>query len=392
MSFRHFVRTYVPLPVRAAIRRTFFPAVADKPPVNLAQHRPAKSVCGKSVAVAGVYRSGTGLGRAAELVARTLAARGATVTRVDVTADLGLPLRGADDFVRPAQCLASDITDVVLVLNPDNCHALHSFDLNWLLGRCVIGHWIWELERAPASWAKNLVSFDRIWAPTDLVAESIQAGLPMLKGRVEVVPYAFEDDPMPHFSASARKDCRVRLGLDQRASVLGYAFSAGSNYYRKNPEAAVDVFKKVFASRETPAVLLLRSNDLHEFPRELGSLIESIAGDDRIRLHGHDSPIGLYDFYAALDLLISPSRAEGFGLTLIEAAQAGVPVVTTGWRLPEAILRDPLIHAVGYDLVPVDEKQGHYREVADTLWAEPRIDEMSKAISTVLSQRLVTGR
>jgi glycosyltransferase involved in cell wall biosynthesis len=392
MSFRRFARIFVPLTVRVAIRRTFFPTAIDLPPVNLARHRPAKSVCGKRVVVAGVYRSGTGLGRAAELVARTLAARGATVTRVDVTADLGFPLRGADDFLSPAQCLAPDVTDVVLVLNPDNCHALHFFDLNWLLGRCVIGHWIWELERAPASWAKNVGSFDRIWAPTELVAESIEAALPMLNSRVEVVPYAFEDDPMPHFSASAREDCRVRLGLDQRASVLGYAFSAGSNYYRKNPEAAVDVFKKVFASREAPAVLLLRSNDLHAFPRERERLLQSIAGDDRIRLHEHDSPIGLQDFYAAIDVLISPSRAEGFGLTLIEAAQAGVPVVTNGWRLPEAILRDPLIHAVGYDLVPVEEKQGHYREVTDTLWAEPRIDEMAKAISTVLSQRLVSER
>ena len=392
MSFRRLVRTFVPLTVRVAIRRTFFPSAVDRPPVNLARHRPAKSVGGKNVAVAGVYRSGTGLGRAAELVARTLAARGATVTRVDVTEELGLPVRGADAFVRPAQCLATEITDVVLVLNPDNCHALHYFNLKWLLERCLIGHWIWELERAPASWVKNVVSFDRIWAPTELVADSIEAGLPMLSGRVEVVPYAFEDDPMPHFSASAREDCRARLGLDRRASVLGYAFSAGSNYYRKNPEAAVDVFKKAFASPEVPAVLLLRSNDLHEYPRERARLLQRIAGDDRIRLHEHDRPISLHDFYAALDVLISPSRAEGFGLTLIEAAQAGVPVVTNGWRLPEAILRDPLIHAVGYDLVPVEEKQGHYREVADTLWAEPRIDEMSKAISTVLAQRFVGER
>jgi glycosyltransferase involved in cell wall biosynthesis len=392
MSFKRFVKPFVPPPVRAAIRRAFFPAPAQKPPIDLARYRPARSVGGKSIVVAGVYRSGTGLGRAAELVARTLAVRGATVTRVDVTADLGFHLRGADDFIRPAQCLAPDVTDLVLVLNPDNCHALHSFDLNWLLGRCVIGHWIWELERAPASWVKNVASFDRIWAPTDLVANSIEAGLPMLSGRIEVVPYAFEDDPMPHFSAAARQDCRDRLGLDRRAAVLGYAFSAGSNYYRKNPEAAVHVFKKVFASSATPGVLLLRSNDLHAFPRERERLLQTIAGDDRIRLHEHDSPISLHDFYAALDVLISPSRAEGFGLTLIEAAQAGVPVVTNGWRLPEAILRDPLIHAVGYDLVPVEEHQGHYREVADTLWAEPRMDEMSKAISTVLLQRLVSER
>ena len=43
------------------------------------------------------------------------------------------------------------------------------------------------------------------------------------------------------------------------------------------------------------------------------------------------------DFYAAIDIYLSTSRAEGYGLNLVEAAQAGIPVVTTGWRLAPEI-------------------------------------------------------
>src|SRR5204862_8273610 len=96
----------------------------------------------------------------------------------------------------------------------------------------------------------------------------------------------------------------------------------------------------------------------------------------RVRLHGATNRIGLTDFYGIIDVLVSPSRAEGYGLTLVEAVQSGVPVVTSRCRLSPDILDLPLVHAVGYDLVPVNAPQGVYSSIANARWAEPRLDEM----------------
>ena len=55
--------------------------------------------------------------------------------------------------------------------------------------------------------------------------------------------------------------------------------------------------------------------------------IEEAGQGDRIRFVGHCEAIA--DVLAALDLLATPSRWEGFGLMLAEAMAAGVPVVAS---------------------------------------------------------------
>ena len=386
MTAREIYRNLVPKPVRAAIRR-IIPSPAERPPIDLGKYRSRKSYSGQKVVVAGVFRSGTGLGRAAELVARTLETAGTSVVRVDLTKALRMPSQGSAEYLTPARCLDSDVTDVIVVLNPDNSHALYYFDRNWLVGRCVIGHWIWELEHVPVGWRAKSISFDEIRAPTQLVADSIAASLAEFGGPIEVLPYAALTEPMPKPTFDDCLRARRRYELDSGSAVLGYTFAAGSNYDRKNPEGAINVFRTLLKNTTKPTLLILRCNDIGLYPEEHARLLAAIGGDDRIRLFSQSNRMGLHDFYAVIDVLISPSRAEGYGLTLVEAAQAGVPVVTNGWRLPQEITELSLVHTVGFDLVPVVELQGHYSDVANAVWAEPHIQDMAAITYSLLEAR-----
>ncbi len=357
---------------RAAVR-------ARRARLDLRRLRPFRTFDGRHVAVAGLFGSGTGLGRAAELVALTLEGRGSTVTRVDLTAALGLPLRHPDArCIAPSDCTAADITDVVIVLNPD-LSAWRLFDRAWLLGRTIIGQWIWEIEQFPAFWDRAGDSFDEVWAATDLVLDAIRLSLPRFDRPLRLMPFAIEQAAFPRITPAQRHAARARERIADEAFVAGYSFAAGSNYYRKNPEDAVRAFQQAFPDQRM-VQLLLRCHDLDIRPFERAALERAIGGDSRIVIYDAQRRIGIADFYALLDVYLSTSRAEGYGLNLVEAAQSGVPVITGRWRIPDEILALPGVHAVGYALEPLHDPQGHYADIPGATWSRPDVAEMASLL------------
>lgn len=72
----------------------------------------------------------------------------------------------------------------------------------------------------------------------------------------------------------------------------------------------------------------------------LGRLKEAAEGDGRIKLYGRISDEEKQGFFAGLDLLLLPSRDEGFGIPIVEALKVGRPAaIFDDCTLPES-LRD----------------------------------------------------
>jgi glycosyltransferase involved in cell wall biosynthesis len=347
---------------------------AARPPVTRFMHwlkrdrklnakRRRRAYSGKKVLVAGLFGTTTGLGRAAELIALTLESRGSEVVRWDITAAVGEPV--SREHVNPE--LPSDCTDVVCVFNP-TLRGDMTFPLEWLNARCVVGHWIYEVETVPNSWAQSFRLYDEIWAPTEYVRSAIAS---VIKQRIKVVPYGAALDPMPR-----------AIRNDTPGFVVGYSFAVNSCYYRKNPEDAVRAFKLAFPE-DTNVKLYLRSNDLDDRPIERDQLRATIADDPRITIFDKTNRIGLQDFYNSIDVYLSPSKAEGYGLNLVEAAQAGIPVICNGWRLPTEIELLPGVTTVDYQLEPLEDPQGSYADVGPSRWAAPDIAEMAAQLVRV---------
>src|ERR1019366_5845057 len=88
---------------------------------------------------------------------------------------------------------------------------------------------------------------------------------------------------------------------------------------------------------ETASILLRERSDLvflvagrtvpseEEFGRRMRSAAEEPDLRGRIRFLGSRSDIP--DFLASLDLFLLPTRAEAFGIAVIEAMAAGLPVI-----------------------------------------------------------------
>lgn len=92
-------------------------------------------------------------------------------------------------------------------------------------------------------------------------------------------------------------------------------------------------------------------------------------------LHGpmtRDEMNALYKHKSILGL-ISATRGEGFGLPMLEAAVAGLPVVCTNWSSITEFLKGDSFLPVDFDLVsPPDQKVDGNIFVRSVKWANPR--------------------
>ncbi len=137
---------------------------------------------------------------------------------------------------------------------------------------------------------------------------------------------------IPAVAAADRRSVRSSLGVPQGVPVLGFV---GRLDHQKAPHHLLDAFEIVAAARGDAHLLVVGDGQLRpQLERRLRSRSPSVA--DRVHLVG-ERP-GTWAM-AAMDLLVQPSRYEGFSYVLIEAAHLGLPMVVSS-AAGSALLRD----------------------------------------------------
>ncbi|HLM55947.1 MAG TPA: glycosyltransferase [Pyrinomonadaceae bacterium] len=139
-------------------------------------------------------------------------------------------------------------------------------------------------------------------------------------------------------NAGARQDARRLFQAGPRDSYL--VGMAGHLAPIKGQDEFIRAAALV-ASRRDDVTFVVAGEDKSrsgENRRRLERLIGDLGLGDRVRLQGwvDDVPALL----SALDLFVSPSRSEPFGLSIIEAMACGVPVVATKSEGAGEILED----------------------------------------------------
>ena len=150
--------------------------------------------------------------------------------------------------------------------------------------------------------------------------------------RIHVVPHG-ADPEILHPDAEARHRTRAALGV-QNAFVY---LSVGA----MSPNKGLDVLLKAFArvtDTEPDAVLFLKGADALYHSKEcVREVLDDLPGRAREQvaaklIYNGDtySSRMMADLLRAADVYVSPYRAEGFNLPVLEAAACGVPVLCTG--------------------------------------------------------------
>lgn len=80
--------------------------------------------------------------------------------------------------------------------------------------------------------------------------------------------------------------------------------------------------------------------------------------------------------YELCDVLVSPSRAEGFGLPMAEAMLSNLPVITTAWGGQLDFCNSENSWLVDYEFERANTHFGLFLSV----WADPNIDSLAKAM------------
>jgi glycosyltransferase involved in cell wall biosynthesis len=108
---------------------------------------------------------------------------------------------------------------------------------------------------------------------------------------------------------------------------------------RPDPYKNLALLIRAFASARkqlaTPMILKLIGSDDPRYP-EPRELANSLGLGDSVVWTGYLHDQELVDTYRTADLLVHPSRYEGFGLQIVEAMMSGLPVIcSNGGSLPE---------------------------------------------------------
>lgn len=148
---------------------------------------------------------------------------------------------------------------------------------------------------------------------TRLDAEEL-LGIPA--GRIRVVPHGVEQRFL-----EARPDPEV---LERHGLSAGYLLFVGNVSQRKNTERLVRAFARARAARGRRLVLAGPAGHRSASTR---AAADTLGLRERVVFTGHLPEDDLPSLYAGASALVFPTRYEGFGLPILEAMAAGIPVL-----------------------------------------------------------------
>lgn len=199
---------------------------------------------------------------------------------------------------------------------------------------CTTGLLRWGLVRrlydVVEGWV--LARVDRVICVSEDGLAYYRRKFPALAHKFLRIPNAFKLEGRGRVSRPA---ARREYGLGDGQIAVAFAGRLGAE---KQVDRLVDAFAEL--AREAPQATLLIAGD----GPERGAVMERVArlGVPNVRFLGMLPRSGVARVLAAADVLVLPSRFEGFPMVVLEALSEGVPVVATRVGGVTEILTDGL--------------------------------------------------
>ena len=246
---------------------------------------------------------------------------------------------------------------------------------------------VFESTHVPEHIMRVLEPADQVWVPSAWGCQVlIDNGI--AKEKIRIVP---EGVDIQKFHAHARK----------RTPGQPFRFlSIGKYEERKSFDETLQAFAQAYGNM--PDVeLFIKSSYFKDGDQKSQALLSRIddLGLTNVQVYwGEIDPDQITDLYRSSDVFIFPSKGEGWGLPLIEAAASGLPIITTMYSGQTEFLR-PIassVLSVDYVLSPITcpEYQTYYPDINDNfgLWARPDVYSIAQALKTARSNHAILAK
>lgn len=189
----------------------------------------------------------------------------------------------------------------------------------------------WERDPVMLGFEQQLARLtDAMLAVSGSVRDHVAARLALAPERIEVVRNGVTGAA---FAGGDRVAGRAMLGIVGAGPVLGLI---GRVCEQKGQDTFVRAALEVAPMDPEATFVMIGDIESKRLHQRLVADIEAAGLADRVRFTGHQSDMAAA--YAALDVVVAPSRWEGFGLMLVEAMAAGRPIVATAvGAIPEVV-------------------------------------------------------
>lgn len=222
---------------------------------------------------------------------------------------------GPANFLPPRKVCRYVLTlhDMVYFHNPERTSAFRA--------------WYWQTYIRNTWRQADVIITDSVFS-----VDEIRRYLPVPSSMIEVIPLGvsprfFDDAPAP-----LRAEMRRALGLEDP-----YVLYVGRLDPDKNVRRLLEAFALLVREGLRGTRLVLAGAKDHEAAR-LPELAQSLGITDRVVFAGYVKEAHLVPLYQEAAAFCFPSLNEGFGLPVLEAMAAGLPVVTSNLSsLPEVI-------------------------------------------------------
>jgi glycosyltransferase involved in cell wall biosynthesis len=254
---------------------------------------------------------------------------------------LPVPMRGRSDL--PA---ARAINRLIAKYNPDIVHAhgsragilarigsflMHTktvYTEHTRTSHFVLPNVLLEWAHRIGMTVLDIFNTDATVAVSDSVANFLKRNISLKRKKVIVIPNGIEPAEIRPTPAAAAilKD----LGLTPEDKIIG---TIGSLNPAKDHKTLLEAFVKVKKSFKDAKLLLIGEGPLkvilQKYAQRWG------VGDDVIFAGYQEDAASLIPY---MDIFVLPSKTEAFGLAILEAMQAGVPIIATRvGGIPEVI-------------------------------------------------------
>ena len=215
-------------------------------------------------------------------------------------------------------------------------------------------------EKAVGTLSKHrLKNVQRVIAPTRKVEDTLRSY--GVAAPISVVPSGIRlEQHSKRLGVDERSTGRAELGIDENDTVL---LNIGRLGNEKNLDELVRYFADVLPEYENLKFLIVGDGPAREM---LEKLTDELGVRQSVIFTGMVPPTRVQEYYQLGDIFVSASTSETQGLTYIEAAANGLPLLCR----QDPCLRDVMIRGEnGYDYTDIEGfRQGLSAIVSDPQW------------------------